>query len=377
MSQHDFDISNANGAAFRADVNAAIAAIVSQSSGATAPSTTYAYQWWADTTAGILKQRNAANSAWIDILNLATGQQKPSASQAEMEAGTEAALRFMSPLNVAQAIAALASGGKTVPARQSILAGAAAFIQIGTGLACNLLATATPVRFSFAAGMGANGAIDYVGSASADVSSFWSGLTASNTNYLFVDRNTGTGALTGVASLLPYIAQDSSASISVVNGQHTYVHDTGQMYVGNGSVATAVQRDAVGECVAGASTITSVISYAKLGRYDSGWTANLPAAGAYTSKNHNIGITPELGYLVLECTTADLNYAVGDRVLISFAGTGVTYPEPMTPSVSRLAIGIATGTSSSGIRLKNKSSAVNSDLTASSWKYKFIAQRGY
>lgn len=39
-------------------------------SGASAPSSPVAYQWWADTTAKVLKQRNAANSAWLDIAPL-------------------------------------------------------------------------------------------------------------------------------------------------------------------------------------------------------------------------------------------------------------------------------------------------------------------
>lgn len=73
MSQHDMDLANAAGAAFRADANLALLALVSQNSGATAPATTFAYMLWADTTAGILKQRNAANSAWINLLTLATG----------------------------------------------------------------------------------------------------------------------------------------------------------------------------------------------------------------------------------------------------------------------------------------------------------------
>ncbi|MBU0752357.1 MAG: hypothetical protein KJ787_13875 [Gammaproteobacteria bacterium] len=73
MAQHDYDIANAAGASFRADLNTALAAIVSQNSGDTAPTTTFAYQWWADTTSGILKQRNSANSAWISICTLSTG----------------------------------------------------------------------------------------------------------------------------------------------------------------------------------------------------------------------------------------------------------------------------------------------------------------
>ena len=72
MAQHDYIISNQSGAAFRADLNNGLAAIVSQNSGAAQPSTTYAYQWWADTTTGLLKIRNAANSAWITVGTLAS-----------------------------------------------------------------------------------------------------------------------------------------------------------------------------------------------------------------------------------------------------------------------------------------------------------------
>lgn len=70
MAQHDYNISNQSGAAFRADLNNALSAIVSNNSGAVEPSTTYAYQFWADTTAGVLKQRNAANSAWVTLFQL-------------------------------------------------------------------------------------------------------------------------------------------------------------------------------------------------------------------------------------------------------------------------------------------------------------------
>ena len=71
MAQHDYNIANQSGAAFRSDLNNGLAAIVSQNSGAAQPSTTYAYQWWADTTTGLLKIRNAANNAWITIGTLA------------------------------------------------------------------------------------------------------------------------------------------------------------------------------------------------------------------------------------------------------------------------------------------------------------------
>lgn len=67
MAQHDYDIANQSGSAFRADLNNALAAIVSSNSGASAPSTTYAYQIWIDssTSPATIRQRDASNSSWI------------------------------------------------------------------------------------------------------------------------------------------------------------------------------------------------------------------------------------------------------------------------------------------------------------------------
>lgn len=72
MAQHDYNIANADGASVRADLNNALSAGVSLNSGASAPSTTFAYMLWADTTTGLLKIRNAADSAWITVGTLAS-----------------------------------------------------------------------------------------------------------------------------------------------------------------------------------------------------------------------------------------------------------------------------------------------------------------
>jgi hypothetical protein len=72
MAQHDYVIDNANGATVRSDVNNALAAVVSNNSGTTAPATTYAYQFWVDTTANKIKIRNSANSAWLDFANFSS-----------------------------------------------------------------------------------------------------------------------------------------------------------------------------------------------------------------------------------------------------------------------------------------------------------------
>ena len=72
MATHDYVIANGTGSAVRSDLNNALAAIVSNNSASSEPSTKYAFQFWADTNTGLLKQRNAANNAWIEIGTLAS-----------------------------------------------------------------------------------------------------------------------------------------------------------------------------------------------------------------------------------------------------------------------------------------------------------------
>jgi hypothetical protein len=67
MAQHDYNIANQTGANFRADLNNALSAIASNNSGSSEPSTTFAYEWWIDTSANVLKLRNSANNAWITM----------------------------------------------------------------------------------------------------------------------------------------------------------------------------------------------------------------------------------------------------------------------------------------------------------------------
>ena len=67
MAQHDYVIDNQTAPNFRADLNQALAAIVSTNSGPSAPSITYANMLWYDTAANILKMRNEADDGWINL----------------------------------------------------------------------------------------------------------------------------------------------------------------------------------------------------------------------------------------------------------------------------------------------------------------------
>lgn len=124
MTQTDFNVANASGAAVRSDLNAHLDALVSLSSGATAPATTFPNQWWLDTSTNILKQRDNGNTAWVNAVAkagtgwipyrnavlLGTASTKGSASeaaegtteiatQAETNTGTDD-LRFVTPLKL-------------------------------------------------------------------------------------------------------------------------------------------------------------------------------------------------------------------------------------------------------------------------------------
>ncbi|MNJ19111.1 hypothetical protein D3C77_134290 [compost metagenome] len=66
MSQHDMDVANGPGLTFRSDMNAALQALASQSSGASEPSPIFPCQVWGDTGTGRLKQRNSTNTTWLD-----------------------------------------------------------------------------------------------------------------------------------------------------------------------------------------------------------------------------------------------------------------------------------------------------------------------
>jgi hypothetical protein len=72
MAQADQTVQNATFPTVRADINNNLAALFTDSSGATAPTVTVAFQDWIDTsgTNPLWKKRNAANNAWITVATI-------------------------------------------------------------------------------------------------------------------------------------------------------------------------------------------------------------------------------------------------------------------------------------------------------------------
>lgn len=91
MAQADGSCANASGSAFRADLNTQLAAAFTNHSGATAPATTFAYQFWADTTSNKLKIRNSGNTDWVDLRGLDGSLEVSAASALTVGDGTAAA----------------------------------------------------------------------------------------------------------------------------------------------------------------------------------------------------------------------------------------------------------------------------------------------
>lgn len=67
MSTHDYVINDQTTPAFRSDLNAALAAIATNNSSTSAPTTTYAGMWWLDTTNNYIKLRDVNDANWIIV----------------------------------------------------------------------------------------------------------------------------------------------------------------------------------------------------------------------------------------------------------------------------------------------------------------------
>lgn len=154
MAQHDYDIANADGATVRADINSVLEAVATLNSGSTAPSTTFANQWWADTSAGILKRRNTANNAWISVIALTDTAQPLDAALTSL-AGLSLVSGDVLYATAADTLARLAKGtdGQVLKLASGVPSWATASASTaGTDLETTDLATAATVQ---AHGLGA------------------------------------------------------------------------------------------------------------------------------------------------------------------------------------------------------------------------------
>jgi len=464
MPQHDFEITTADantGVPMRAQINAALQALASLSSGAAEPVTPYAYQLWADDGNDLLKIRTAANNGWVTIgkpseiyLGLASLSTQNEFTATQKLDGDALLLRFNDTGASGEEWAIRSDGGNVeivkntgtegtptwtvqvridvnalrvgdgtaadirliannaaatkpeiryqnssskwqysndgsafsdlgieatavfVPVRQTVLAAAvdangyANFISIGSGLAVNIDGTPTPVRIAFAAGFGANGALNYVGTVDADTSI--SSLAASTTNYLFAERNAGTGAVTlGKVSVAPIY---SYAAPSHAANQYWFSIPEMVMYLSNGTDTwTAKQVVFIGEAVTDGSSVTSVINYALRGEYMGAW-GNPPATNAQYTVTHNIGVNPKVIELEMKNISTQGGYGVGETCLSKIYSNGTTH-QPLSFRIgSNTAQCFFVNGYYASIRATD---AAIVNCTSTYWQARLIAKRGW
>lgn len=104
MSTHDYNIANASGASVRQDINNALAAILSNNSNESEPSTKEAYMTWVNNSSGIdsFNIRNSGNSNFVEVFRIdGTHIKLTNVSVLALEDGTASscALSFNDDLN--------------------------------------------------------------------------------------------------------------------------------------------------------------------------------------------------------------------------------------------------------------------------------------
>lgn len=254
----------------------------------------------------------------------------------------------------------------SVPVRQTVLVGpvdSSGFSAFG-GSTGSTTVTASGTLIATAA----NGSSNRTGSIT---NPSWTGLSTNGTMYLYLDVNADGTCTTGSATLAP--TYQWGGTYSTTSGQFTFNIQEMTGKVGNGSTAAQTYRVFVGEVTVSGGVTTVITWYALMGRYDSGFTATLPAAATKTSKNHNIGASEILSTLIIECTTGEAGYSIGDRVLAGIHGSdGSVRPTPV--GSTRLTTWFTTPSTTAFVVL-NATTGASATLTAANWKYKLVCAR--
>lgn len=232
------------------------------------------------------------------------------------------------------------------------------------------VSTAYPLVVSASQGFGLNS--DRIGVESVGTLTFT--CTDAATNYLYVTVGTDGNLTAGTTTVQPVFQYGGTPATTA--GLGTFDYATMTMYVGNGATAPAAWRVYVGEAVAAAGAITSTITYAYNGYYESA-QYGLAFPSQYTSY-HNIG-APSAIYTSLICTDAGGEGAYSQYDQIPLPSL---HQDTGTQSRSR------GGTSSLSVDNKRYTSSINSyviaqsktansviNLTASKWKLKTIVKR--
>jgi hypothetical protein len=260
--------------------------------------------------------------------------------------------------------------------RQTVLSGVASSgvaAVLGTSVNLNaaIAATATPLVIAFAAGFGANGAIDYIKRLAADTTVT---LPASQTSYVYADRDPTTGALTFGSSLL-VPAYGYTHPGGPATDQHSFLIHEMQMYRWSGAAWVAVQRVFMGQAVTSGSAVTSVINYAFKGKALVRQAPTIAVSTQY-QLSHNIGVATFLRVSAfLENVTTDAGYVTGDRYIPATGNDNNSTTTGAGMSTDRLLFNYATAGTLPALR--NKTTGANAAMTGANWAVGAFIERAW
>lgn len=199
-------------------------------------------------------------------------------------------------------------------------------------------------------------------------------LAASSSLFIYADIAVNGTVTFGSGTLAPSYLFGGTPS--TVNGQFTFLISTMTGYVGNGTTAAQTYRVYLGEATTSGTAVTAVVNYALNGRYISAFTATLPTTAARVVSPHNIGFPPLRKSFIMENTTTELNYAVGDQLESAVVSTSDGTIRNLPLMVNRNSMAITTSTSNAFVTI-NATTGVAAVLTAANWRYRFTADRGW
>ena len=285
-------------------------------------------------------------------------------------------------LGVSGADVAWVSPPSRVGRRQTVLAGPVTSAGLpdflpatatGLTLTAQNISSTTPFIVSASYGWDSAGPYERIGYRSSAPS--WTSLTNTSTCYLYVDVAADGAITTGHTTTAP--TYQEGGTYTVTSGANTFNIAEMTMKAGNGSAASQVWRVFVGEATTSGGNVTATVQYAYNARYESAFTATLPAASTAASRNHNIGVYPREIDMIIECTTTNLGYAVGDQLRYGsmHSDDGVANYVPSIYATNKVVSTI--GSSNGPWKLLNKSTGGSAALTLASWKYKLVADRGW